>query len=191
MAAALLGSTLASTAGDRRLIPSFSLHTDARSFKIQGNWCKWAVIERTSPDGQYVAQIVEGDAEADELLIGRAKLRRMHSLVKSPLEDVSNVNSCIWVPGQPHTLAFGSGGEDYGVGLFALWLGPHHRMVLQHANFAIGDGFSVCGATTDGKTIIYEHSSVDSPSWNETGDVHLFIGLRWTVGKLRPAVDWR
>ncbi len=152
---------------------------NAPSFYYRQDGLTWGVVVRESPDQRYVAQILAGDAEAGELYIGLDNKSARRHLFAHPITTVDDVAGCIWIPGKPHDLVFSSGGCDFGVGILAIWLGPHRRMVLQHAITDAGEGFNVRSVSSNGTIIDYEHFGEYSPDPNYTRDHHLKVRLKW------------
>lgn len=69
------------------------------------------------------------------------------------LRRVQDVDSVLWLPGRPHTLAFGASGL-YGTGMLALWEGRALRRLVRVAH-PDEEMFRVVGASADGRTLVY------------------------------------
>lgn len=121
-------------------------------------------LRRVSPDGRYVAQLTDRDAEVGYLIVYRNR-PGAKSLAKRDKvsQEFANVNGCVWVPRRGHWLVVSTGGADYGEGMVALWSGSKRARRLLRAKSEDDEGFNVRSISADGRSLVYEHFGINSP----------------------------
>jgi hypothetical protein len=135
-------------------------------------------LRRTSPDGEYVAQLICGGGEVGYLAVYRRGTGGWRMLRRGRVSRIfEDARGCAWVPRHGHWLLVSAGGADYGPGLLARWTGQRYTRILRRAASPVGEGFNVRSVSRDGRLVIYEHFGDNSPDTEDKRNTRLCLLL--------------
>ncbi|MCW3058653.1 MAG: hypothetical protein JWQ02_474 [Capsulimonas sp.] len=122
----------------------------------------YADYRRVSPDGKYVARVTLGDGEVGYATVYRNTAgAHPWAHAKKVSREFDDIRNCAWLPGRPHSFVVATGGADYGAGYLALWTGKGQTRFLQRARVEDGEGYSIQSISSNGHTLVYQHSGSD------------------------------
>ena len=159
----LLASVAASVSAEPKLpaniVRSFdkaALNTPLKAKAPDYYYDERAII---SPDGKYVARFTSGEGEEGFLTVyRRAGKKNVWAKRYAVSHRFEEVDTCMWVPKQPHHLLIGTWGDSQRSYL-ALWTGTGQTRYLKRGiqEFNRVDGYNVYGTSPDGRVLYYEH----------------------------------
>jgi hypothetical protein len=104
-----------------------------------------------SPDRRYLARTRTGEAAVVTLTI-------IDTRTHEHLAQVEDLNSFVWVPRHGHRLVVAASGV-YAKALLGLWDDGSHWRSLHRVRRPDDEDFTLYGATSDGRLIVYGHTT--------------------------------